>query len=122
METPLAKDGTSFSGDNGLSGFGTRRMTSNFDERCKFHVAKSGGFWESGTAPKSFPAAMEAVKVFCDGQGVRSGCKISHANAVGDKSLVCCDPGAELTKGLLEVGLEIIVKDIPVLTEDFLAE
>jgi hypothetical protein len=33
-----------------------------------------------------------------------------------------CDPGVEFSKRLLEVSLEIRVKDVNILTEDFITE
>ena len=121
METPLAKDGTLFSGGNGFC-FGSGWVMCDFNKGGKFHVPKRDWFREDGTALISFASSMEAWKVFRDGQSVRAGSKVSHSDTVGNKALMCCDPGAEFPEWLLEMILEIRVEDITVLTEDLIAE
>jgi hypothetical protein len=61
-------------------------------------------------------------KVFSDPFGVRASSQFSNSYAVSNKSLVSSHSGIEFPQGLLEMGRDIMVKEVSVLTEDKVVE
>lgn len=61
---------------------------------------------------------LELSKVLGDWFGVGASSQLSNPNAVGNKSLLSSHPGIKFPQGLLEVGRDIVVKEISFLAKD----
>jgi hypothetical protein len=67
-------------------------------------------------------ARLEMDEVFRDRFGIGASSQFSDSYAVSNKSLVSSHPGIEFPQGLLEMGRDIIVKEVTVLTEEEVLE
>jgi hypothetical protein len=121
VETALAKVRAAFLRGRGLLQSWMR--AGQGDKGGHFCIVVGNGCREEfGDLVATSAARLEMGKVFGDRFGIGSSSQFSNSYTVSNKSLVSSHPGIEFPQGLLEMGRDIIVKEVAVFTEDEVLE
>jgi hypothetical protein len=121
VETALTKVRAVFLRGRGL--LQSRTRAGQGDKGGHFCIAEGNGWREKfGDLVATSTARLKMGEVFSDRFGTGPSSQFSDSYAVCNKSLVSSHPGIEFPQGLLEMGRDIIVKEVTVLTEDEVLE
>ena len=121
METVLTKLRAMFLRGRGL--LQSRTGAGQGDEGSHFCITVGNECRkEFGDLVATSAARLNMIEVFGDRFGVGTSSQFSNSYDVSNKSLVNSHPGIEFPQRLLEMGRDIIVKEVTVLTEDEVLE